>query len=140
MRGAGNSSISVLPPQTVTRVPAKPCVRAKLGQRSLAVRPQEPYEALQRARQRQKSPEFSRQYAQRAGIESAIGQGIRDCGLRSSRYIGQAKTHLQSVLVATALNVIRITAWLRGIPLAQTRRSAFARLKPSTLSLAVPAR
>ena len=25
---------------------------------------------------------------------------------------------------------IRITAWLRGIPLARTRRSAFARLKP----------
>lgn len=115
------------------------CTHAKSGQRTISVRPQQQYEALQQARQRQKSPEFGPQYAQRAGIESVIGQGIRDCGLRCSRYIGQAKTHLQSVLVATALNVLRITAWLRGIPLAQTRRSAFARLKPQTFGLAAAA-
>jgi len=113
------------------------CNRAKSGQRTISVRPQEPYEALQQARQRQRSPEFTPQYARRAGIECAIGQGIRDCGLRYARYIGQAKTHLQNMLVATALNVIRITAWLRGIPLARTRRSAFARLKPPAADLAV---
>jgi DDE family transposase len=113
------------------------CNRAQSGQRTISVRPQEQYEALQRARERQKSPEFTSQYAKRAGIECAIGQGVRDCGLRYSRYIGQAKTHLQNMLVATALNVIRITAWLRGIPLARTRRSAFARLKPQTAGLAV---
>src|SRR5262249_1835 len=97
----------------------------------------EQYEALQQARQRQRSAEFAGQYAKRAGIESAIGQGIRDCGLRRARYLGQAKTHLQNLLVATALNVMRITAWLRGIPLARTRRSAFARLKPQAVGLAV---
>jgi transposase len=113
------------------------CNRAKSGQRTISVRPQEQYEALQQARVRQRSPEFTAHYARRAGIECAIGQGIRDCGLRSSGYIGQAKTHLQNMLVATALNVIRITAWLRGIPIARTRRSAFARLKPQSVGLAV---
>ena len=51
------------------------CTHAKSGQRTISVRPQEQYEALQRARQRQKSPEFGSQYAKRAGIECAIGQG-----------------------------------------------------------------
>jgi transposase len=66
-------------------------------------------------------------------------QGVRDCGLRRARYLGQAKIHLQSVLVATALNEIRITVWLRGIPLARTRRSTLARLKLQVASLAAAA-
>jgi transposase len=112
------------------------CTRSIAGRRNISVRPQEQYEALQRARQRQQTPEFQQAYAARAGIESAIGQGVRDCGLRRCRYIGQAKTHFQNLLMATALNVIRITAWLRGIPLARTRRSALARLKPQIAGLA----
>lgn len=115
------------------------CTRSASGHRKITVRPQAQYAALQRARERQKSPEFREQYAKRAGIESAMCQGIRDCGLRRSRYLGQAKTHLQSVLVATALNVIRITAWLRDIPLARTRRSALVRLKVQVAGLAAAA-
>ena len=52
-------------------------------------------------------------------------QGIRRAGLRQTRYIGLAKTHLQHVLTAIALNVIRVDAWLNDIPLAQTRISRF---------------
>ncbi len=49
-------------------------------------------------------------------------------GLRRSRYIGHEKTHLQHVATAAALNLVRSMAWFDGLPRAQTRRSAFARL------------
>jgi hypothetical protein len=48
--------------------------------------------------------------------------------LRRARYIGLAKTHLQHVLTATAINLVRLGAWLASEPLARTRVSAFARL------------
>lgn len=38
------------------------------------------------------------------------------------------KTHLQHVATAAALNLVRSMAWFDGLPRAQTRRSAFARL------------
>jgi hypothetical protein len=50
-------------------------------------------------------------------------QAIRRCGLRQCPYIGQAKTHLQHVLTATALNLVRAVAWLEETPRATTRRS-----------------
>jgi Transposase DDE domain len=54
-----------------------------------------------------------------AGIEDSLSQGIRLCGLRRSRYVGLAKTHMQHVATAAALNVARLDAWLhegRGPP------------------------
>jgi len=39
-----------------------------------------------------------------------------------------AKTHLQSVITATAINVVQVAAWLEGTPRAHTRRSPFAAL------------
>ena len=41
---------------------------------------------------------------------------------------GQDKTHLASVLSATAINLIRADAWLNGTPLGTTRVSHLARL------------
>jgi hypothetical protein len=41
-----------------------------------------------------------------------------------------AKTHLQHVLTATALNLIRLGEWWAGTPLAPTRISRFAQLNP----------
>ena len=38
------------------------------------------------------------------------------------------KTHLQHVIIATALNLVRTVAWLEGEPLAKTRPSKFAAL------------
>jgi transposase len=46
--------------------------------------------------------------------------------LRECRYIGKAKTHLQHVLTAAAINFVRVSEWLDGTPVAKTRRSAFA--------------
>ena len=67
--------------------------------------------------------------AQLALTAAFCGIGLtlrRAFGLRRTRYIGQAKTHLQHLLTAAALNLARFVAWVQGIPLAPTRTSAFA--------------
>jgi transposase len=105
------------------------CTQAKDAPRQLTVRPQMQYEALQAARQRQETAEFTAEYARRAGIEGTHSQGIRRCGLRRTRYSGLAKTHLQHLITAVALNVARLGAWWLGTPPAKTRRSPFAALR-----------
>lgn len=108
------------------------CTRAKTIPRSLTLQPQADHEALQRARARQETAEFKVSYAQRAGIEGTLAQGIRAFGLRRARYRGQAKTHVQQVATAVAVNVVRLTNWLNEVPLAKTRRSRFAALAPAS--------
>jgi transposase len=105
------------------------CTQAKDAPRQLTVRPQMQHEALQAARQRQETAEFTAEYARRAGIEGTHAQGIRRCGLRRTRYSGLAKTHLQHLITAVALNVARLGAWWLGTPPAKTRRSPFAALR-----------
>jgi transposase len=94
----------------------------------LKLRPQAQPEALQQARQYQTTPEFQARYRVRAGVEGTLAQGTGAFGLRRSRYIGQAKTHLQHLLTAVALNLARFVVWVQGVPLAPTRTSAFAAL------------
>jgi transposase len=112
------------------------CTTAKDAPRQLTVRPQAHHEAMQAARQRQETPEFKEQYALRSGVESSLSQGIRRFHLRQSRYIGLARTHLQQLLTAVAMNVVRVIAWLRDEPLGERRRKPghFARLAPHPLS------
>jgi IS5 family transposase len=74
------------------------------------------------------SEEGRRLYKRRAGIEGTISQGVRSFGLRRARYWGQAKTHLQHVATAAAMNLSRIADWLGDIPRAKTRKSRFTRL------------
>ena len=95
----------------------------------MGLQDREQYEALQEARKRQTTEEFRQQYAPRAGIESTHAQGIRRSGLRQTRYIGLAKTHLQHLATAAALNFVRLGEWLAGTPRARTRCSSFAALK-----------
>jgi transposase len=102
--------------------------KSRAPRRLLSVRPQPQYEALQAARKLQATKEFSKQYALRSGIEATISQGVRAFGLRRSRYLGLAKTHLQHVGIAAAINLVRVVAWLDGDELAPTRVSAFQRL------------
>jgi transposase len=103
------------------------CVSSKRS-RSLTIRAQEHYIALQEARQRQHTELFKAQYAARAGVEGTISQGTRMSDLRRSRYVGLAKTGLLHLVIAAALNFIRVAAWLADVPHAHTRRSAFAKL------------
>jgi len=112
------------------------CTSSQTAPRQLTVRPQVHHEAIQAARQRQETPAFKAQYALRAGIESSLSQGIRRFDLRRSRYIGLARTHLQQLLTATAMNMVRVIAWLWGEPFGERRRKPghFARLAPHPLS------
>jgi transposase len=105
------------------------CTRAKKEPRIVGLQAQEQYEALHTARQRQTTEAFAQQYAARAGIEGTHAQGMRRCGLRQSRYIGLAKTHLQHLATAAALNFVRLGERLAGTPRAKTRCSPFAALK-----------
>lgn len=106
------------------------CTTAISNPRQLVVRPQAQFEAIQAARQRQQTQEFKDRYAIRAGIEGTISQGVRAFDLRRSRYIGLAKTHLQHVITAAAINCSRLLAWMMGSPLDGTRISPFAALAP----------
>ena len=123
--------------KTCAVCPVRPhCTKAATGPRTLRLSAQPQHEALQRARQREKTEEFQKTYAQRAGIEGALSQGVRTAGLRRARYVGLAKTRWQHLATAAALNVVRIGAWLLENVRAETRRSTFAALNPQ---LACPA-
>lgn len=115
------------------------CTQAKSGPRTLKLRPQPQHEALQAARNRQEPPEFKQRYQRRAGVEGTISQGVHGFDLRYARYRGLAKTALQHIFVALALNLARLLAWWDEQPKAQTRGSRFeAALKQAAeLPLAV---
>jgi hypothetical protein len=96
--------------------------------RTVTIRRRAEHEALQAGRQRERTAEFAAKYTRRAGVEGTIAQGTRSHGLRRSRYIGLAKTHLQHLMTAAAMNVVRMLRWLAGEAKAVTRPSAFAQL------------
>jgi transposase len=112
--------------------PARPlCTQAQQQGRRLRLPPQDQYEARTAARAWYASEEGSERYKQRAGVEGTLSQGVRAFGLRRTRYWGVAKTHLQHVATAAAINIDRIVAWLDERPRAQTRTSRFAALVPA---------
>ncbi len=104
------------------------CTHSGQEGRNLTLRPRTQHEALQAARQRQETAEFKAEYAARAGMEGTISQGVRLGELRQTRYRGVAKTRLQQIITAVALNLVRLVAWWRGEPRRGTRISAFAAL------------
>lgn len=104
------------------------CTRAAVDPRQITFRQQEHHEAIQSARKRQTTQEFKERYAKRSGIEGTISQGVRAFDLRSSRYIGQAKTHVQHLLTAVAMNIVRLFQWEMGDTPAKPRISRFAAL------------
>lgn len=105
------------------------CTKAKKEPRIIGLQPRDQHEALQARREEQSTEGFRQQYAARAGVESTHEQAIRRCGLRQCRYIGEAKTHLQHLVTAIAINLIRLSEWLSGTPTAPTRCSRFAALQ-----------
>jgi transposase len=104
------------------------CTRKKTDPRDITLHPQAIHLALVAARGRQQTLDFKRRYAKRAGVEGTISQSASALDLRRSRYIGLARTHLQHLLTASAINLLRVVAWLEQVPPSQTRRSHFAAL------------
>ncbi|MBV9603215.1 MAG: IS1182 family transposase [Chloroflexi bacterium] len=107
------------------------CTRAKLEPRIVGLQTRDHFEALQAARRWQRTDEFRQRYAARAGVEATHAQAVRRSGLRRTRYIGLAKTHVQHVATAAAVNVLRLAAWCAGTPFATTRCSHFSALQPA---------
>src|SRR5260370_34806794 len=94
------------------------------------VRPEHTSRSLQAARLRQQTPAFKVEYAKRAGIEGTLSQGVRAFELRRSRYVGEKKTRLQHLMIAVALNLLRLFAWSEERRQEPTRTSRFAALAP----------
>ncbi|MCX5536551.1 IS1182 family transposase [Streptomyces sp. NBC_00006] len=99
---------------TCVACPVRPqCTAAVSGPRSLALLPtRELHEIQQHNRLDQRTEDWQRQYAIRAGIEATLSQNVRAYGLRRTRYRGLPKTHIGHVLTALACNVTRIADWI----------------------------
>jgi transposase len=126
----GHPIIHIRFPATACRAcPARAsCTTSAGGPRKLTLRPKAQYLALQQARRDQKTKEFNARYDARAGIEATISQGLRATDLRHARYIGLAKTRLQHVLTAAALNICRLSDWFAERPRASIRLTPFGKL------------
>lgn len=107
------------------------CTRAANGKwgRSLTLLPREQQQILEQRRADQQTDAWKQRYDTRAGVEGTISQAVRRTGIRRTHYTGLPKTHLGNVLAATAINIIRLDAWLAGTPLGKTRTSHLARLE-----------
>jgi transposase len=120
-------------PDDCTPCPSRSsCTRATRLPRSLTLQPKDEHEAIQFARQRQQTEAFAALYAQRAGIEGTISQGVRAFGLRQARYRGLKRTHLQEVATAAAINIGRMVNWLNGVSPTVTRQSRLTVLAPAS--------
>ena len=104
------------------------CTRSQTQGRCMQLRPRPQHEAIQRTRAAQTTEEFTQRYNARMGIEGTISQAVRAFDARRSRYSGLAKTHLQMVATAVAINLERFADYLMGLRPVSTKRSAFAAL------------
>jgi hypothetical protein len=104
------------------------CTTVKRGGRQLTFYPRDMHHALTQARTQQSTNDWQDKYKLRAGVEGTIHQAVTITGIRHARYRGLAKTHLQHVFSAIALNLTRLHAWWTGNPLQRGRTSRLERL------------
>jgi transposase len=125
----GKPAISAQFPTSVCRAcPVRErCTTATSG-RQVGFIPEPEFRALQAARDREQTDEFKQTYTKRAGIEGTISQAVGVLGMRRTRYRGLDKVHLQHLMTAAAMNLMRVLDWLSGKERSSTRVSAFARL------------
>ncbi|NTG29939.1 hypothetical protein G6L08_22585 [Agrobacterium rhizogenes] len=110
----GNSTIHVgFHRRTCAACISRPlCTKAKSDPSELTLRQQFQHDALQDARRQQENKDWRARYRKRAGIEGTLSQAVRGFGLRQYRYRGLAKTKLQHIFTAVAINLARLDAWL----------------------------
>ena len=104
------------------------CTKGK--RRQLTLPPRDMAEAQAAARAAEKTIPFQADYARRAGVEGTMHQTTAH-GARRARYRGLAKTRLDHVYMACALNLLRLEAYWNGTPLDRRRTTHLARLELS---------
>jgi transposase len=104
------------------------CTRSEANARHVTFLPRRQQQAQQRLRAEQATDGWRRRYALRCGVESLISQASRRSHLHHARYRGKPKTHLQHVLIAMAINLVRVDAWLTGTATTGGWTSRLARL------------
>ena len=126
----GKQAISVrFATATCRACPARDkCTTAKWTGRQLFLRPREIHEAVTAARAGQDTRHWKDRYKTRAGVEGLMHQATCVTGIRRARYLGSAKTRLEHVAAATAINVIRLDAWYAGHPLDRARTTHLQRV------------
>lgn len=107
------------------------CTRSAENPRGITFRPREKFEAQQQIRAEQATDGWKQRHTIRAGVEGLISQASARSDIHNARYRGKPKTFLQHVLTAMAINLIRLDAWLAGIPMQGAWASQLARLQPN---------
>lgn len=101
------------------------CTRSAQGPRSLHLQAQPYHDLLQQMRQDEENGSLTERYKIRAGIEGTISLAVGSYGLRFSRYLGLAKTRMQNIFTAIAINLSRLADWFpaqrQGIPIIERR-------------------
>lgn len=126
---SGKPSIHTqFPTKTCQACPVREqCTTAK-RERIVTFVPEPEFSALRAAREREQTDEFRETYKKRAGVEGTISQAVGVLGMRRTRYYGLDKVHLQYLMTAAAMNLMRVIDWLSSKKFATTCTSAFARL------------
>ena len=101
------------------------CTRSAQGPRALHLQAQPYHDLLQQMRQDEANGSLTERYKIRAGIEGTISLAVRTYDLRFSRYLGLAKTRMQNIFTAIAINLSRLADWFpaqhQGIPVIERR-------------------
>ncbi len=90
--------------------PDRPRCTSSSDARNVGFPPQELRDLQVRVRAEQQTPEWKSRYAVRSGVEGTINEFAHGHGMRSCRYRGQPKAHLQHVLTAIAVNLERLSS------------------------------
>jgi len=85
------------------------CTQDKAGRR---LRLHRHYELLKERREESRTQSFKQAMKRRPPVEGTISEMVRAHGLRRSRYRGLAKTHIQNLMIGTALNLKRLVKCL----------------------------
>jgi transposase len=118
-------------PRTCRPCPARAQCTTARGGRGLTLPPRDLFDLQAAARAAQDSQDWRQDYKRRAGIEATISQAVTVTGSRRARYRGLAKTRLEHVYAAVALNLWRLDAYWNDTPIDRARTSHLARLDQS---------
>jgi hypothetical protein len=108
--------------------PGQDCTRGAREPRQLTLHLREAHDALTPARREQTTDAWKQAYAAR-GCGGHHLPGRRRLRHPHRRISGLAKTHLQIILKAAAVNLARADEWLRGTVRAGTRPNPLAALR-----------